>query len=97
MAAARTLYDYGRIRDSGMPFVDCDMGDLWVRSKNGTYAMLAIGLLSAEPALNKAQLWVRIQESVRYEIGGEPAASNQGGPTLAFQLWHQGLIVEGGR
>lgn len=26
MAAARTLYEYGRIREGGMPFVECDLG-----------------------------------------------------------------------
>ena len=95
IAAARTVYEFGRIRDSGNPYLDCDIDWLWRRSRNGTYAMLAIRLLRTESALNKTRLWARIQDIVRCEIGAEPARSNQGGPTLAFQLWHQDLIVEG--
>lgn len=94
MAAARTLYEYGRIRDGGKPFENCDIKRLWEQSRNGTYAMLALRLLGTDPTLNKAGLWRRIQEAVRCEMGAEPAASNQGAPTLAFQLWHLGLIVE---
>ena len=45
------------------------------------------------PGLNKTNLWLEIQESVRREVGDEPAASEQGGPSLTFQLWHLGLIV----
>ena len=94
MVAARTLYEYGRICGGGKPFQDCDIEHLWRLSKNGTYAMLALRLLGTDPTLNKTRLWSRIQDTVRCEMGAEPAASNQGGPTLAFQLWHLGLIVE---
>lgn len=94
MVAARTLYEYGRIRDGGKPFQDCDMERLWQRSRNGAYAMLALRLLRADPGLNKARLWSQIQDIVRVEMGAEPAGSNQGGPTLAFHLWQLGLIVE---
>ena len=97
MAAAKTLYEYGRIRNGGTPYSDCDIHCLWRESRNGTYAMLAIRLLSAEPTLNKSHLWSRIQHIVRCEIGAEPARSDQGGPTLVFLLWHQGLIVAGAR
>ena len=96
MAAARTIYDYGRIRGAGVPFAVCDTGPLWRRSRNGTYAMLALRLLRTEPVLNKTRLWSRIQDIVRRELGAEPARSNQGGPTLAFQLWQLGFIVEEG-
>ena len=94
MAAARTLYEFGRIRDTGMPFLECDIVDLWRRSRNGTYAMLAIRLLRDDSAPRQAPLWNRIQDAVRLETGDEPAVSNQGGPTLAFLLWRQGVIVE---
>ena len=92
-AAARTLYECGRIRDAGRVYLDCDIGDLWDGSRNGTYAMLAIRLLREDPWLDKARLWARVREAVRRETGDEPAVSNQGGTTLAFQLWHLGLIV----
>ena len=94
MAAARTLYEHGRIRDAGRPYLDWDIDELWGRSRNGTYAMLAIRLLCEEPGLDKAGLWARIRDAVRRGTGDEAAVSNQGGPTLAFQLWHLGLIVD---
>ena len=96
MVAARTLYEFGRIRDGDTPFLAWDIADLWGRSRNGTYAMLAIGLLGVDCALNKTQLWRSVQDAVRQRTGEEPAASDQGGPTLAFQLWQLGLIVEVG-
>ena len=94
MVAARTLYEYGRIRGGGTDYRDCDLAALWEHGRNGTYAMLAIRLLRERPDLGKAALWQRIRKTVRRELGGEPAASNQGGPTLAFQLFHLGLIVD---
>ena len=94
MAAAKTLYEFGRIRDCGRAYRDCDLRELWEGSRNGTYAMLAIRLLREKPGLGKTQLWAWIREAVRRELDAEPAATNQGGPTLAFQLWQQGLIVE---
>ena len=94
MMAAKTLYEMGRIWNGGLPFTDCALAELWNRSRNGTYAILATRLLRARPGLSKASLWTEIQHVVRREIGDEPARSNQGGPSLAYQLWHLGLIVE---
>lgn len=94
MRAANTLYEMGRIRNGGLPFTDCALAELWNRSKNGTYAILAVRLLRANPRLSKASLWTEVQHAVRREIGYEPARTNQGGPSLAYQLWHLGLIVE---
>ena len=92
MIAARTLYEYGRLKNSGLPFKECEMPELWNHSRNGTYAILATRLLRADSSLNKNTLWREIQRAVRREVGEEPADSNQGGPTLTFQLWHLGLI-----
>ena len=92
--AAKTLYEMGRIRNGGLPLTDFGLLELWNRSRNGTYAILATRLLRASPQLSKASLWTEIRHAVRREIGDEPARSNQGGPTLAYQLWHLGLIVE---
>ena len=94
MMAAKTLYEMGRIRNSGLPFTDCGLPELWNRSRNGTYAILTTRLLRANPQLSKTSLWTEIQHAVRQEIGGEPSRTNQGGPALAYQLWHLGLIVE---
>ena len=94
MMAARTLYELGRLKNAGLPFRDCEIPELWNRSKNGTYAILATRLLRASPHMTKASLWSEIQQAVRREVGEEPACSNQGGPTLAYQLWRLGLIVD---
>ena len=92
MVAARTLYEYGRIENCGLPFKECELPELWNRSRNGTYAIFATRLLRADPGLSKSALWLEIQRAVRRETGEEPAVSEQGGPTLTFQLWHLGLI-----
>ena len=97
MAAANALYRFGRIRDAGLPWRECDIPELWRSARNGTYAMLAVRLLHTDPDLGKASLWSAIQDAVRRETGYEPARTNQGGPTVAFQLWHLGLIVDGRR
>ena len=94
MIAARTLYEYGRLKNGGLPFRDCEIPELWNQSRNGTYAILATRLLRADSSLNQNSLWVEIQRAVRREVGEEPADSNQGGPTLTFQLWHLGLIKD---
>ena len=94
MIAARTLYEYGRLKNGGVPFRECEIPDLWNHSRNGTYAILATRLLRADSSLNKNSLWREIQRAVRREVGEEPADSNQGGPTLTFQLWHLGLIKD---
>lgn len=94
MMAARTLYELGRVKNCGLPFRDCEITELWLESRNGTYAILATRLLRANPHLSKTSLWWEIQRAVRREVGDEPARTNQGGPTLAYQLWHLGLIVD---
>ena len=92
--AAKTLYEHGRLKDSGIPFRDCVIRELWKASKNGTYAILATRLLRENPSLSKTELWREIQRAVRREVGEEPAGSDQGGPKLTFQLWQLGLIVD---
>lgn len=94
MIAAKTLYDFGRIKHSGLSFKDCEIPELWNHSKNGAYAILATRLLCTNPHLSKTSLWYEIQHAVRREVRDEPARTNQGGPTLAYQLWHLGLIVD---
>ena len=94
MKAAKTLYEFGRIKDGGIPFKDCEIPKLWQVSKNGTYAILATRLLRENPSLSKTELWREIQRAVRREVGEVPARSDQGGPKLTFQLWHLGLIVD---
>ena len=94
MMAARTLHELGRLKNAGLWFRDCEIPELWTRSRNGTYAILATRLLRASPHLSKAALWPEIQQAVRREVGEEPARTNQGGPTLAYRLWHLGLIQD---
>lgn len=93
MTAARTLYEFGRIKNGGMPFRDCDILELWNLSKNGTYAILATRLLHANSDLSKASLWREIQQTVRRDVGEEPARTDQGATRLTYQLWHLGLVA----
>ena len=79
------------VRKQALSFRDCEIPELWNHSRNGTYAILATRLLRANPHLSKTSLWREIQQAVRREVGDEPARTNQGGPTLAYQLWHLGL------
>ena len=92
MTAAKILYEYGRLKDGGLPFKECEIPELWKQSRNGCYAILAARLLGADSSLDKNALWRKIQRAVRRELGEEPAGSDQGGAALTFQLWHLGLI-----
>ena len=96
MNAAETLYQYGRLRNAGMPCSDCDTSELWRQNRNGTYALLAVRLLRANPDLGNAALWREVQKVVRCEIGDKPAGSDQGSATVTLKLWRLGLIVDGG-
>ena len=95
--AAKTLYEFGHIEDTDRPFRECEIPKLWRTPgyKNGVYAIIAIRLLSQNRNLDEAALWREIKKIVRAETGEKPAASNQGGPTLARQLWELGLIRRG--
>ena len=93
MVAAETLYRLGRIKGGGTAFVERELDELWSENRNGTYAVLAVRILRLDGGLSQARLWKKVQAVVRREIGDEPAASNQGGATLAYKLWHLGLIV----
>ncbi len=94
MNGTKTLYLLGRINGSNMPYKNPPLHDVWESySRNGVYAILALEILSRNPSISLNDLWSRIQERVREELGEEPALSNQGGPTVAYKLWNLGLIV----
>lgn len=92
MAAARTLYELGRIAGHGsvrkIPLSRVSRE----YSKNGAYAIAAIECLKVDPTQSLTSLWRAIQERIRVETGEEPAVSNQGGPTLTYKLWQLGLL-----
>ena len=90
---AKTLYLLGRIKNSDVPFQNLPLRDVWNNySKNGAYSVLALEGLSQNPDVSLTGLWRYIQCRIRDELGEEPARSNQGAPTVAFNLWHLGLI-----
>ena len=94
MNATKTLYLLGRINGSNIPYKNLPPREVWENySKNGVYALLALEILSRNPSISLNDLWSKIQERVRGELGEEPALSNQGGPTVAYKLWNLGLIV----
>ena len=93
-AAAETLYEFGRLKNTDRPFKRYDISEQWHRRKNGTYAIIAIRLLRHNTTLSLTELWSEIKKTVRATTGDKPARSNQGGPTLAYQLWHAELIED---
>ena len=94
MNGTKTLYLLGRISGNDMPYQSPPLLEVWKNySKNGVYALLALEILSLHPNISLNNLWHRIQERVRNELGEEPALSNQGAPTVAYKLWNLGLIV----
>ena len=97
MSAARTLYMLGRIRGGNILFKQPPLREIWDSySKNGAYAVLIIEHLIQNPHISLADLWSVIQGRIKSELGEKPARSNQGGPTVAYKLWHLGLIIRSG-
>lgn len=93
MIGTKTLYLLGRIKNSNMLYQNLPPRDIWNNySINGAYAMLALEGLSQNPDILLDDLWLYIQQRIRKELGEEPARTNQGGPTVAFKLWHLGMI-----
>lgn len=88
-----TLYLLGRIKGFRC-FQNPGLRDIREDySKNGAYAILALEYIQQEPDISLPELWSKIQECIRRELNEDPAESNQGGPTVAYKLWHLGLIV----
>ena len=97
MIAAKTLYMLGRIRGGNISFKQPPLREVWNSySKNGTYAILAIEQLIQNPHISLTDLWSAIRRRIKSELGDEPARSNQGGATVAYKLWHLGLIIRSG-
>ena len=93
MKGAETLYRLGRIKGSGQPFRNPELKEIWNYSTNGAYAILALEYISEKPDISRSELWTRIQDRIRAELDEEPAKFNQGAPTVAYKLWHLGLIM----
>ena len=90
---AETLYLLGRIKGFGR-FKNPGLRDIRRDySKNGAYAILALEYIQQDPSISQSELWSKIQEGIRRELNEDPANTNQGGPTVAYKLWHLGLIV----
>jgi len=95
MNGTKTLYLLGRIEDSSMPYRNPPLQDVWNNiSKNGVYSLLTLELLDKNPDWGIVKIWADVRKQVRNRLGEEPAKSNQGGPTIAYKLWHNGLIVD---
>ena len=98
MKGARTLYEYGRIKNTKIKFAkDLRICDVWndknLGGKNGTYAILATNLLREKPDLSNTELWEEIQEAVMDEVGYEAPSKDEGAMEVAYQLWKGGHIV----
>ncbi len=94
MKAAETLYLLGRIKDGGKERKNLPLHEaLNAYSKNGAYAIIALEELESNPGILKKDLWEKIKERVRNDLGEKAATFDQGGCTVAFKLWHIRLIV----
>ena len=74
MNGTKTLYQLGRIKGCGKPHQNISLRDIWENySKNGVYSILTIEYLSQDSGISLKDLWPKIQERVRQELGEEPA------------------------
>ena len=92
MVAARTLYEYGDSRIADRRTGNASCPNCGTVHGTGRTRFSPPGCCVRIRGLSKSALWLEIQRAVKRELGEEPAVSNQGGPTLTFQLWHLGLI-----
>ena len=91
--AAYTLWYLGRIKNTGRNRVDISINKVAEKfSKNGAYAVLGQELLENNPNLNKVSLFEEIQKEFKKRTTENPAESNQGGPTLTWILFNEGLL-----
>ena len=91
--AGYTLWYLGRIKNTGRERIEMDITDILDEiSKNGAYAILGQEILYENPELNKSSLFRIIQEEFKKRTKEEPAKSNQGGPTLTWILFKEGLL-----
>ena len=94
MNGTKTLYLLGRINGGNVPYKALPIHTISeTYSKNGAYAILAIELLSLDSMVSGNDLWTKVRTRFREETGEEAALSNQGGTTIAYKLWHLGLIA----
>lgn len=94
LTAARTLYELGRIKNSGMPFKELSLRQVCDDySKNGAYAILAIRIIAEETEISQSGLWNRVKILFEDELDDKPAKTNQGGATIALKLWKNNLIA----
>ena len=91
---AETLYLLGRIKGGRKERKNSSLHEvLHNYSKNGVYAVLALDELELNPDISLKDLWEKIRARVQNDLDEKPAISNQGGPTVAFKLWHLGLTI----
>jgi hypothetical protein len=95
--AAYGLWRLGRIRGTTIPYQNKPFS--YINSeygKNALYALLALDILGKRKSpIEKADLWVQVQEQFRKIAQDEPAMSQQGVVTVAFGLFKEGFIVSG--
>ena len=90
---AKTLYLLGRIKGGTRPYLSPSLHEVWHNySKNGAYAILAIDCLARNPNIRLKDLWQDIRRKIIVDLHEQPATNNAGGPTVAYKLWHLGMI-----
>ena len=91
--AAYTLWYLGRIKNTGRDRVDISVNEVTEKfSKNGAYAMLGQEILNNNPNLDKVSLFEEIQNEFKKQTTENPTESDQGGSTLTWILFNEGLL-----
>ena len=92
--AAYCLFMMGRIKESNVTSENLTYQDVMDKyGPNGVYAIMAIDILQGVTTLSLNSLWKKVQDKYKKESGKNPAKSNQGAATVAFELFNNGKII----
>ena len=91
MNASRILYQMGRLKDCGINYKDANLEEIWLDSKNGVYALIAINLLYNNKSIDYKQLQKLVYAETVSQFNSEPK-SDQGAIRLTLMLWKLGII-----
>ena len=91
--AAYCLYKLGRIKGTNIPYKTKSYLDIFNKyGRNALYAIIAYDLLKDNRTLALNDLWQKVRNIYKKEIGKEAAKSNQGAVTVTFKLFHNNKL-----
>ena len=89
--ASRTLYQTGRLQNSGIEYKNYDLQEIWQDSKNGVYALIALDILFENESIEYERLKERVYAETMSRFNSAPR-SDQGAIILALKLWRLGKV-----